>query len=51
MSHKIDVIPKILISISGSQIVFVDILQVQMSHRITDIYLAHQCDVIWYIHQ
>ena len=39
------------ISISGSQIVFVDILQVQMSHRITDIYLAHQCDVIWYIHQ
>ena len=39
------------ISISGSQIVFVDILQVQMSHRITDIYLAHQCDVIWHIHQ
>ena len=42
---------RFLISISGSQIVFVDILQVQMSHRITDIYLAHQCDVIWYIHQ
>ena len=42
---------RFLISISGSQIVFVDILQVQMSHRITDIYLTHQCDVIWYIHQ
>ena len=53
MSHKIDVIIIFQISISG---LFVDILQVQMSNRIIDIYLSHQYDVIsvtssGYIHQ
>ena len=44
ISHKIDVIIIFQISISG---LFVDILQVQISNRIIDIYLTHQCDVIW----